>query len=46
MVPSEPQTPEPSLLESFQRAIEETFKGTPIELEWWREQYRRWQNSR
>jgi hypothetical protein len=45
IVPVEPATPDPSLLESFQRAVEETFRGSPIDLDWWRRKLEEWRTQ-
>ena len=44
-VPQEPAQPDSSLLESFRKAIEETFGGTPIELDWWRRKLEEWRTQ-
>lgn len=45
MVPVEPATPDPGLLESFRRAVEETFEGSPIDLDWWRRKLEEWRTQ-
>lgn len=45
LVPVEPATPDSSLLESWRRAIEETFQGSPVDLEWWRRKLEEWRTQ-
>jgi hypothetical protein len=44
-VPREPETPDPGWLDSFQRMLEETFSGSPIDLEWWKGKLNEWRTQ-